>query len=519
MPAAANKVIVTNLSALQKKYGNGIAAVNNALKSLIAADAGRGLKTIMVDVSDATQMKSLGGKPVSSTKGARQHKEAVDAIYRNLVPDYLVILGSPDVVPHQALKNLAGDDDGATIPSDLPYACDAPYSQDPRKFRGPTRVIGRLPDLNGGSDSSGVVTVLNVAANYQSRPVSSFQPHFGLSAEVWKASTKQSLQNIFGSQQVAIAPPSGPPWTAAALHPRMHFINCHGGPADFHFYGQKGSSYPVAHETPDLKGKILEGTVAAAECCFGAELYDSFKLALEMGICNRYLLDGAYGFFGSTTTAYGPSSGNGQADVITQDFLRHVLSGASLGRAALQARQDYVMKNAVLDPTDLKTLSQFYLLGDPSIHPVAAASPVAPPHAKSLRGLLSQAGSAARTIRRDALTRNGFSLMAASNFILASKQWVTKATTSVQSALQETLGSVDSIVFQKFAIGAIATSKLAKLSTKGLRLSVLEAPSMLHFALGKRVVTIGGKPRTLFVAARAREVAGKLADVRTAHSH
>lgn len=518
MPAAVNKVIVTNLSALQKKYGSGIAAVNKALKSLITADAGRGLTTIAVDLSDATQMKSLSGNAVSNTKNARQHKDAIDAIYRKLVPDYLVILGSPDVVPHQALKNLAGDDDGATIASDLPYACDAPFSKDPRKFRGPTRVVGRLPDLNGGNDPAGLVTVLNFAANYQSRPASSFQPHFGLSADEWKASTKQSLQNIFGSQQMSISPPSGPPWTAAALSPRMHFINCHGSPADFHFYGQKGSSYPIAHETLDLKGKIVEGTVAAAECCFGAELYDSFKLALEMGICNRYLLDGAYGFFGSTSTAYGPPSGNGKADIITQDFLRHVLSGASLGRAALQARQDYVLKNSVLDPIDLKTLSQFYLLGDPSIHPVAA-SPVVAPKAKSLRGLFSQSDSATRTIRRDALAKNGYSLMAASNFIRAAKQQATKATTAVQSALQETLGSVDSIVFQKFSIGAIATSKLAMLSGKGLRFSAPEAPSMLHFALGKRAVTIGGKPRTLFVAARAREVAGKITEVRTAYSH
>lgn len=299
----------------------------------------------------------------------------------------------------------------------------------------------------------------------------------------------------------------------------MHFINCHGGPADFHFYGQKGSSYPVAHESPDIAGKILEGTVATAECCFGAELYNSFKPVQDMGICNRYLLDGAYGFFGSTSTAYGPASGNGQADIITQDFLRHVLSGASLGRAALQARQDYVLKNAVLDPIDLKTLSQFYLLGDPSIHPVTTGPPRIASHAKSFRSVLSQVSDVARTIRRDALTKNGFSLMAAANFVLASKQWVTKATTSVQSALQDSLGSVDSVVFQKFAIGAIAASKLARLSAKGLRPSVPDSPSVLHFALGKRTVTIGGRSRTLFVASRTREVAGKIGDVRTTFSH
>lgn len=518
MPAAVNKVIVTNLSVLKSKYTTGFAAVDKAIKRLIVADAARGLKTVVVDVSDATQMKSLGGKAVTSVKNARQHKEAVDAIFRKLVPEYLVLLGSPDVIPHQRVKNLSGDDDGTTIPSDLPYACDAPYSQDPRKFRGPTRVVGRLPDLQGGKDPSALVTVLDFAANHQSRPASDFQTYFGLSAEVWKGSTQQSLKNIFGSQQLAISPPSGPPWSVSELKPRMHFINCHGAPADFHFYGQRGQSFPVSHETPDLAGKIVEGTVATAECCFGAELYNSFQPAQDMGICNRYLLDGAAGFFGSTTTAYGPATGNGQADIITQDFLKHVLSGASLGRAALQARQDYVLKNAVLDPIDLKTLSQFYLLGDPSLHPITAAAPAAP-HAKGLRGILADAGAAARVIRRNALAKNGLSLMVAANFVQTLEQSVAKATTAVQNALEQALGTVDSVVFQKFSVGEVAASKLAKLSAKGMRMSVREAPSVLHFALGKRSVTIGGKARTVFVAARAREVAGRLADVRTSFSH
>ena len=519
MPVAVSKVIVTNLSALRVKYGAGFAAVDKAIKQLIAADAGRGLKTIVADVSDVAQMKSLGGKAVTSAKGARQHKEAVDAIFRKLVPEYLVLLGSPDVIPYQAVKNLSGDEDGATIPSDLPYACDAPYSQDPRTFRGPTRVIGRLPDLCGDRDPNGLVTVLTFAANHQSRAASEFQSYFGLSAEVWKASTRESLRKIFGSPQLAISPPSGPPWKASALKPRMHFINCHGGPADSHFYGQHGEDYPVSHETPDVAGKILEGTVVAVECCFGADLFNSFKPVQDMGICNRYLLEGAAAFFGSTTTAYGPPSGNGQADIITQDFLKHVLSGASLGRAALQARQDYVLKNAVLDPIDLKTLSQFYLLGDPSLHPVAAASPIVVPAAKGLRGILADAGTVARLIRRDALAKNGFSLMLSANFVRALEQSVTKATTAVQNALQETLSGMDSVVFQKFSVGSAAASAMTKLLPKGMRPSVREAPSVVHFALGKRSVTINGKARTLFVASRAREVAGRLADVRTTHSH
>src|SRR4030095_5850740 len=40
------------------------------------------------------------------------------------------------------------------------------------------------------------------------------------------------------------------------------------------------------------------------------------------------------------------------------------------GRAALVARQQFVQRSAQMDPTDLKTLAQFCLYGDPSVHPV-----------------------------------------------------------------------------------------------------------------------------------------------------
>jgi hypothetical protein len=90
-------------------------------------------------------------------------------------------------------------------------------------------------------------------------------------------------------------------------------------------------------------------------------------------------VQGAYGYFGSSTIAYGPSEGNGAADLITQYFLLAILDGASLGRAALLARQQFVRQTAELDPIDLKTLGQFSLLGDPSIHPAVVSSPTSVP--------------------------------------------------------------------------------------------------------------------------------------------
>jgi hypothetical protein len=56
-----------------------------------------------------------------------------------------------------------------------------------------------------------------------------------------------------------------------------------------------------------------------------------------------------------------------------------ILEGASLGRAALLARQQFVQQTAELDPADLKTLGQFSLLGDPSIQPVVLDSATAVP--------------------------------------------------------------------------------------------------------------------------------------------
>jgi hypothetical protein len=83
-----------------------------------------------------------------------------------------------------------------------------------------------------------------------------------------------------------------------------------------------------------------------------------------------YLGSGAYAAIGSSTTAYGPADGNGQADLICRFVLEGIMTGASSGRALLDARQRYVRELGALGPEDLKTLGQFDLLGDPGLQPV-----------------------------------------------------------------------------------------------------------------------------------------------------
>jgi len=379
-----DKIIVSNRAALTAKYGTaGVSMIKKAVDALIDADAKRGIKSRLVYLDDAAAMKRFKGSAVKDRSSPQQNKAAIDAIFRAANPEYLMILGAPDVVPHQDLTNPAfdpPDDPDQHALGDLPYACDTKYSRDIATFKGPTRVVGRLPDLTKASEPSYLLTLLDIATNYRSRAATDYGTYFGLSTFSWRKSTELSLFNVFGnSDALTLAPPSGPNHPAKRLAPLAHFINCHGGSSDPSFFGEKGRSQPESLTSKSIVRKIKSGTVAAVECCYGAELYDSITLALPMPICQRYLVQGAYGYFGSSTIAYGPEDSNGAADLITQYFLLELLDGASLGRAALRARQRFVEQTAELDPVDLKTLGQFNLLGDPSIHPVQVPSATSVP--------------------------------------------------------------------------------------------------------------------------------------------
>ena len=109
-------------------------------------------------------------------------KDAIDAIDRTLHPHYFLILGAWDVVPMQLLDNVMGKmylwpggDDDEQVPSDLPYACDTRFSTKPVIFQGPTRVVGRLPDIPVARSPVFLVKVLKLAAPrspFPARPTS-----------------------------------------------------------------------------------------------------------------------------------------------------------------------------------------------------------------------------------------------------------------------------------------------------------------------------------------------------------
>lgn len=377
----ADKLIVSNRGVLRAKYGaRGYDRIRRALARHVKADRRRGLTVAVVYLDDGRAMRARRAKPVVDATDQPATKRAIDALYRAESPDYLMIVGAGDVVALQDLDNPVLDDDpDEAVASDLPYACDVGYSRDTASFVGPTRVVGRVPDLNGTSDPADaayLVKLLDVAARHRSRDPADYHGYFALSAKSWEQSTRKTLFEIFGnSAHERTSPPSGPRHSAAALGARSHFINCHGDSASPVFQGQYRRDYPSALTTLSVEGAIEEGTVAAVECCYGAQMYEARTLELDVPIGQSYLYQGAYAWLGSSTIAYGPARTNAAADLVTRYFMQAMLDGASLGRALLMARQRYAQEASELDPIDLKTLAQFMLLGDPSVHPVAAPTP------------------------------------------------------------------------------------------------------------------------------------------------
>jgi hypothetical protein len=409
----SEKILIASRSMLIAKYTKpGFDKVAAAVKVLIAADKKRGLNTSLIFLDDPVAMRRHKGSAVTDPKSGQQHKEAIDAICKSLQPQYLVILDAPDIIPHVSMQNPTPDDDDPDVPSDLPYACDAPFSRDPRKFLSITRVVGRIPGIMGADRPTFLTDMLKAAASFNPRPRKDYLSYFAISAEVWQKSTAKSLDEIFGKEsdsKILVSPPTVNSGANRHLSPLMHFINCHGDTISPNFFGQRGEKFPIALTSDGVGNNASSKTVVAAECCYGAELYDPKREKDEKPpIAISYFSRGAVGFFGSTNTAYGEATRMGAADILTQYFLIQVLGGASLGRACLRARQKFV-DTEDLDIFNLKTIAQFILLGDPSLQPC-----LEDPDEAAIEKLADP--SAARRIRRMELSALGKSAGESSAF-------------------------------------------------------------------------------------------------------
>ena len=387
MSTQYDKLLVTHAGALRRKYAaSGAASVRTALDALVAADAGRGLVSRVLLLDNATSMRAVGAAVVAEGDWVATVR-AIDLACARYVPSYVAIVGARDVVPQARMRNPfagVGDDGDPFVPGDLPFACDLPATWtstatgtiDPGDLLAVTRVVGRIPDLVGATDPAMLLAALATATSYTQRTARSYQRVFALSASVWKGSTTQSVDLLPGpAPTVHLSPSAKSPWTKRDLDPRVHFVNCHGGSTTPDWFGQSagGAIDTVALRPEDVDGRLADGTVVAAECCYGAMHLAPGDLGGGLPTMWAYLRSGAYAGFGSSTTAYGPADGNGQADLLCRYFLAGILAGASTGGRCSTPGSSSSVSPGRWRPEDLKTIAQFDLLGDPSLQPVTVA--------------------------------------------------------------------------------------------------------------------------------------------------
>ncbi|MDZ4821919.1 MAG: hypothetical protein SH856_00480 [Flavobacteriales bacterium] len=386
-----DKIIVSNKSVLKQKYGKNFTKLEAALKKLVAHDKTNGIVSKLIWLDDSTSMKPFSAPVVKVADQSSLVKKAIDALAKKIKPDYFLIVGAPDVIPHCELENLIftedSDDDDDIVPSDLPYACNSKLSAKISDFVAPNRVLGRLPDIAGSSDHTYLLNLISNITTQKPKEAKEYLNYFALSNESWSLSSEESVKNMFSdTTKLKLVPLKIAGFTKKELSALIHFYNCHGSSDYPAFTGEAANG--DQHDcffAKYLKKKVATATVVAVECCYGAQLYDPGFAEVAPSICNTYLGEGAAGYMGSTTIAYGPAAGQGLADLITQYFIRNVLKGMSLGRAFLDAQLRFVEKcGKRIDPHELKTLGQFLLLGDPSQHLVKIATAVSKIDGKSI---------------------------------------------------------------------------------------------------------------------------------------
>jgi hypothetical protein len=425
-----DKVIVSNRGALIGKYGvNGFAKIEDALSRLITVDGQRGVQTGRLYIDDATDMDTVGGAIVTNVQDEIGAKKAVDTIAGKFEPSYLVLLGSPDVIPHISLDNPLPQDLDPDVPSDLPYASPGPYSRSIADYLVVTRVVSRIPSVAGAKEPDLLTAMIDRSSDHAPRSPSDYGSYFAISADPWTSSTQLSLSHAFGnSTALKLAPPEAQPAIDQDLAHLAHFINCHGAALQPKYFGQKNNKFPVSMEGALLAGNVKSDTIVSAECCYGGQLYDHVLAGRGQPLCLSYLEHGAIGFVGSTNISYGLKDSNGAADLLTQFFWINLLKSVSLGRAFLQARQDFIQRERMADPTNLKTIGQFILLGDASTHPC-----LPPPHATTALASGAIDATLERRIARLALDSNGRSI--ADSATAMGKQVATRSRAAGQSAL------------------------------------------------------------------------------------
>ena len=391
------KLSVTVKKRLEKKYDtDALNDIKAALEDWRKADEKRGIQTVHIAVDDPADpnLQKWGVERVSGKATAKKIKRAIDKLWKKITPepDYLVLFGGDDIVPMFQVPNpsigMRELDTDPTVPTDNPYATHLAFSpSNPKSFAVPERAIGRIPDMvsdPGKGDAAWLLAYLQTATKWEPKDDSFYKLPYAICTAEAKYAATEFMQKAFAKPDLplVVCPPesdnSTPP--RDRLSAGLHMIKCHGNKEDATFWGfdefDEDRERYAAISSATLRALPKPPAVVATMCCYGAQIFPP-KEGDIWPVASTYLRQGALGFVGSTMMAWVGTFGMGPADWIVQSYLKNVLTGASIGNAFLACKQDYrsfySLEDNILSDNEEKTLIEYVLLGDPSIHPVASS--------------------------------------------------------------------------------------------------------------------------------------------------
>ncbi|MCR4572731.1 MAG: zinc ribbon domain-containing protein [Lentisphaeria bacterium] len=315
----------------------------------------RGVHYYYLDLENNAIQGGLSGENVAE----------IVALLRKVVdvarPKYIFILGNEEIIDVATWENQSSDGDDEVF-SDLVYSTlDTISPWEGQEFNASEALrVGRLPTTNGCADD---FRAYFENAIHGIGCIDSIHP-YGLSALVWEAESNEEYSAVSDSN-VSTCPKvilEDMDEELAEADANLLFFNLHGSDDTEYWYGQKGGSYPEA-VSPDVFRDYPGFFFLGVEACYGARY-----IGLEPGesIVKTALANKCLAFLGSSKIAYGTSEPEGTcADIVIGDFIRQIAKGETAGDAHL-AGLKRLTSNSDMDDSDIKTLAEFSLYGDPS---------------------------------------------------------------------------------------------------------------------------------------------------------
>ena len=347
-------IMMTSEASLAAQLGVDADDLRDTIVSYMRSADKRGVHYYYLDVED----NAIGNVEGSDVAGIVSLLRRIVEVAR---PKYLFVLGNEEIIDVATWDNEANDSD-SDVYSDLVYSTlDTISPWEGQEFNASEALrVGRLPTTNGrfGDFTAYFENAMQGIGN-----VGKIRP-YGLSALVWKEESNEEYSSVSDSK-VDTCPEVGR-WGVDKLivkaEPDLFFFNLHGSDDTRFWYGQKGGEYPKAM-SPDVIKEFPRAFFLGVEACYGARY---IELEPEESIVKTALANKCLALLGSSKIAYGTSEPEGScADIVIGEFIRHIAKGDTAGDAHIAGLKKLTSASE-MDDSDIKTLAEFALYGDPS---------------------------------------------------------------------------------------------------------------------------------------------------------